>query len=447
MRQAQSHGELLRVLGLLFGLAAVLGGSVGQGILRQPGVVAAAVPQPVLILALWLLGGLIAAINAIPQAELGSALPKAGGPYVFVHRAFGKTAGAVTGWADYLINLSAQAFMAVVVVEFIQRLGVLSDVPVAVLAPAIIAAFFLVNLSHTKTCGSTQMIGSAVKGVSLLALVVLLFTFGGGHGAEVALQPLPHATAALSIGAFALAMRAVQNTYDGWNICIYFSEELKEPHKHVPRSLFGGIALITSIYVLINAALIYSLGPQGMAASSLPAADALAGAIGDWAGTLMTLFGVVSVAAILNLNVMYGPRIALAMSRDTLLPSHCSKVRPNGSPAIALTVGTAIAAGLAASGTYQDLIAFNVALGFLVNTAVCLAAFQLRRVESELPRPWRMPAYPWPVIVAVAVNMALLIAMIAEDTFHSLAGIFAAILIGVGYRLFHRSERVQVASA
>ena len=447
MRQAQSRGELLRVLGLFFGLAAVLGGSVGQGILRQPGVVAAAVPQPALILALWVLGGLIAAVNAIPIAELGSALPRAGGPYVFVHRAFGKTAGAITGWADYLINLSAQAFMAVVVAEFIHRLGALAAVPVALLAPAIIAAFFLVNLSHTKTCGSTQMVGSAVKGVSLLALIALLFMFGSAHHAEVVARPQPDTTAVLTIGAFALAMRAVQNTYDGWNICVYFSEEMEEPHKHVPRSLFGGIALVTCIYVLINAALIYSLGPEGMAASNLPAADALAGAIGDWAGTLMTLFGVVSVAAILNLNVMYGPRIALAMSRDTLLPRHCSKVRPNGAPAIALTVGTAIAAGLAASGTYQDLIAFNVALGFLVNSAVCLAAFQLRRTESELARPWRMPAYPWPVIVAVSVNMALLIAMIVEDTFHSLAGIFAAILIGVGYRVFHRSARAQVAAA
>jgi APA family basic amino acid/polyamine antiporter len=445
--QTQPHSELLRVLGLFFGLAAVLGGSVGQGILRQPGVVAAAVPQSALILALWVLGGLIAAVNAMPLAELGSALPRAGGPYVFVHRAFGKTTGAITGWADYLINLSSQAFMAVVVAEFIHRLGAMSAVPVPLLAPAIIAAFFLVNLTHTKTCGSTQMIGSVIKGVSLFALVALLFTFGSPHDAARIAQPSPHSTAALSIGAFALAMRAVQNTYDGWNNCVYFSEEMKEPHRQVPRSLFGGIALVTCIYVLVNAALIYSLGSEGMAASNLPAAEALAGAVGDWAGTLMTLFGVVSVAAILNLNVMFGPRIALAMSRDTLLPRHCAKVRPNGAPAIALTVGTAIAAALAASGTYQDLIAFNVALGFAVNSAVCLAAFQLRRTEKELPRPWRMAAYPWPVIVAVGVNMALLVAMIAEDTFHSLAGIFAAILIGVGYRMFHRSEGAQVAAA
>ena len=446
IKVTHSDGELLRVLGLVFGVAAVVGGSVGQGILRQPGVVAAAVPDPLLILVLWLLGGVIAAINAVPLAELGSAIPRAGGPYVFVRRAFGKTPGAIAGWADYLVNLSAQAFMAVVVAEFLHRLGALAAMPVAVLAPALIAIFYFVNLSHTKVCGSTQSIGSAIKGLGLLALVALLF-FGGASDGAAAAERSSQDTAILSVGALALAMRAVQNTYDGWNNCIYFSEEMKDPHKHVPRSLFGGIALVTCIYVLINAALIYSLGPSGMAASNLPAADALAAAIGDWAGTLLTLFGIISVAAILNLNVMFGPRIALAMSRDTLLPRYCSRVSRNGSPVIALTVGTVIAAGLAASGTYQDLIAFNVALGFLVNSAVCLAALRLRQTEPALPRPWRMPLHPWPIFVAVSINAALLAAMIVEDAFHSLAGIFAAILIGVGYRLFHRSETIEAAAA
>ena len=100
---AKQHatGELLRVLGLVFGIAAVVGGSVGQGIFRTPGIVAGAVPDPTLILLLWAAGATIAAISAIPYAELGAAVPRAGGPYVFVSRGLGRTAGITIGWCRY----------------------------------------------------------------------------------------------------------------------------------------------------------------------------------------------------------------------------------------------------------------------------------------------------------------------------------------------------------
>lgn len=423
------RGELLRVLGIVFGIAAVVGGSVGQGILRQPGPVAAALHDPVLILAVWLVGGLIVLINAAPVAEVGSALPRTGGPYVFAHRAFGPTTGSVIGWSDWLINLSSQAFMAVVVAEFLQRLGLVA-LPVAILAPALIVLFFIVNLSHTRICGSTQTLGSALKGFGLVALVALLFLLGGGEARSqsAAIDP---AAPALTLGALVIALRAVQNTYDGWNNCIYFSEEMTEPERHVPRSLFGGILLIMILYLSVNAALLYALGTEGMASSKLPAADALATAIGPWAGIAMTLFGILSVGAILNLNVMFGPRILVGMSRDRLLPGALGKVSAVGAPHAALLVGTVIAALLAASGTYEELIAFNVALGFVVNSSVSLAAWRLRVTEPVLPRPWRMPLYPLPIVVAVALNAALLGAMIYEDAFHSLAGIAAATVIGI----------------
>jgi APA family basic amino acid/polyamine antiporter len=277
-------------------------------------------------------------------------------------------------------------------------------------------------------------VGSALKGIGLICLVLILFIATGEAGPNAPLPQSDHSAALLSIGAFAVAMRAVQNTYDGWNNGIYFCEEMHAPERHIPGALFGGIALVGMLYLLVNASLLYSLGPAGMAASKLPAAQALANAIGPWAGTMMTLLGIVSVAAILNLNVMFGPRIALAMSRNGVLPRKLASVRPNGSPFAALTVGSAGAALLAASGTYEELIAFNVALGFLVNSSVCLAALRLRRTEADLPRPWKMPAYPLPVLIAVLVNLVLLAAMIREDAFHSLAGIAAAVAIGLAYR-------------
>jgi len=122
-----------------------------------------------------------------------------------------------------------------------------------------------------------------------------------------------------------------------------------------------------------------------------------------------------------------------------------SAVRPNGSPLIALVTGCGLAAIMAASGSYEDLITFNVALGFVINSAVCLAAWRLRSTEPAMPRPWRMPLHPFSIVFAVLVNLGLLAAMIAEDPFHSLAGIGAAVLIGVGSSLMTAGPRRQAA--
>ena len=425
-------GELLRVLGLVFGVAAVVGGSVGQGILRTPGIVAGAALDPTLILLLWAAGGTIAAINAIPYAELGTAVPRAGGPYVFVSRALGRTAGITIGWSDWLINISTQAFLSVVVAEFLHRLGVLSNVPLAVIAPSLIGLLFALNWTNTRLCGSSQSLGSGLKGAGLLALVIVLLI------APVPTLAIPQAPAAVSsvigISAIIVAMRAVQSTYDGWNNCIYFCEEMDAPERCVPRALFGGIAVVTGLYLLVNVALLRVMSPSAMAGSNFPAADALGLVLGDWANVLLTVFGVISVAAILNLNAMFGPRVALAMARDRLLPAVLAKIAPGGTPRPALIVTSALAMLFSISGTYQELITFNVALGVLVNLAVCIAAWRLRRTEPNMPRPWSMPLHPLPVLLAAAINMSLLAALIYEDPFHSLLGIGFAVGIGLFYR-------------
>jgi APA family basic amino acid/polyamine antiporter len=445
---SRSGGELVRVLGIIFGLSAVVGGAVGQGILRTPGIVAGAVPEPAIILVQWAAGGAIATMSALALAELGAAIPHAGGPYVFVRRAFGPTAGTIIGWSDWLNSISAQAFMSVVVAEFVHRLGFLAQVPVALLAPGMIAIFFAVNWTNTRLCGSSQSVGSAMKGACLLLLVLILLLAPAPHRAAVA-AAAPPAAAGLGI-AFAgviVAIRAVQNTYDGWNNCIYFCEEMHAPERCIPRALFGGIALVAALYLLVNVALLRILSPAEMASSNFPAADALGAVMGDWADTLLTAFGVISVGAILNLNIMYGPRIALAMARDRVLPRPLAAVAPGGTPRNALIATTLGSAVLSASGTYEQLIAFNVALGVLINLSVGLSALRLRRTEPGLARPWRIPLYPWPVLVAVSINVALLGGLIFEDPVHSLLGTGSAVMIGLGYRMAKRLRPVAVKPA
>ena len=431
--EQRTTGELLRVLGLVFGIAAVVGGSVGQGIFRTPGIVAGAVADPTLILLLWAAGATIAAITAIPYAELGTAVPRAGGPYVFVSRGLGPTAGTTIGWSDWLINMSTQAFLSVVVSEYLHRLGVLSNVPQAVIAPSLIALFFALNWTNTRLCGSSQSIGAAIKGAGLLILVLVLLTTpletSATSQAPVAVSNV------IGISAIIVAMRVVQTTYDGWNNCIYFCEEMDDPERSVPRALFRGIALVSILYLLVNVALLRVMSPSAMAGSNFPAADALELVLGGWAGMLLTVFGAISVAANLNLNSMFGPRVVLAMARDRVLPSALAKVAPGGTPRRALLVTSGLAMLFSASGTYEELIAFSVALGSLVNLSVCICAWRMRQTEPTLPRPWRMPLYPVSVLLAATINASLLAALIYEDPFHSLLGPGLAVAIGLSYRI------------
>lgn len=425
-----SRGELLRVLGLGFGLAVVVGGVVGQGILRGPGIVAAAIPDETLILLFWLAGGALAILSAFPLVELAASVPRAGGPYVFVGRAFGPSAGTLIGWVDWLQGMVIIAYLAVVFAEYMHRLGLLTGVPQGGLAVALIAAVTAINCASTRTCGRTQTIGSALKGLGLLLVVGLLFAAPAAPE-SVSAEP----SSVLTLATVAIALRMIQNTYAGWNSAAYFSEELQAPERNVARAIFGGIALVTLLYVLINAALLHVLTPAEMADSTLPVADALGAVLGPRSNVAVNVLAIVSMATIANLYPMYLSRVGFAMARDGVLPAFLARVSPAGTPRVALLVTTTMAAILAASGSYQQLISITVPLTLILDISVGVAAIAMRLREPHLARPYRMPLFPVPPIVAILLNGLLLAAVVYEDPANSLVGIIVVAAIGLIYQV------------
>ena len=429
-----ARGELLRVLGVGFGIAVVVGGVVGQGIMRTPGIVAGALPSPFWILAAWLVGGLICFIDAFALVELGASVPHAGGPYVFVRRAFGPLAGTMIGWCDWLNITVGVGFISVVFGEYLHKLGLLPGLPVGALAVLLIAATWFINSLGTRTSGVAQNIGSALKAIALLAIVALCFA--APHAAVPAAAPTLHP--ALTIAAIAVSMRAIYNTYSGWNTCVYFCEEVHEPERNLARATFIGLAVITGLYVLVNAGLLHVLSVQQIAASTLPAADAIASILGPRSGVILTAFAVVSVAAICNLSVMYATRVAFAMSRNGVLPRPLSAVGKSGTPQIALVATVAVAMAFAGTGVYETLIAIGAVLQMGVNLFIDLSALRLRRAEPTLARPYKMPLFPLPPLIGLLINAGLLYAVVREDPTHSLAAVAALVAIGVAYGVAQR---------
>ena len=436
-----TRGSLLRVLGIAFGIAAVVGGMVGQGILRTPGIIAGALPSPELILVLWLAGGLLSAINSLAYIELATAIPCAGGTYDFVRRAFGPLAGVVTGWGAWFVLVTLQGFLGIVVAEFAHRLGVLSQLHPSAIAVGVIAIFSALNWTSTRIAGDSQILFSAVKGAALLGLVAVLFA----HPSAASDQGLPAASAAIGIGAFAIAMRAIINTYHGWDEVVFFSEEMESPQRTIPRAILFGIGGVTLLYMLINIAFLHVLSPSGMAGSTLVAADAAKVALGPAGEQAMTIFALVSVAAITNLAIMKGARISFALARARQLPSKLAEVSSTGIPRWALGVSSLLAMGFAATGTYDTVVAMNIPVGTAIVIAVNFAAIRLRRTQPDLERPFRIPLYPLPPLVAIALNAAFLVAILVEDPVNSLVGFFGLACVGLVYFLIGRRLRPQIA--
>ena len=306
------RGRLLRIFGLGFGLAVVIGGTIGSGILRNPSVVAAGFVDTKLILAAWLAGGLFVAIEAMPTVELGAAIPLSGGPYSLAARAIGPFTGFFVGWADWLQLVMSTGFISVAFGQYaVQRLGFFNELPTGLVAIGLLLGCGALNWIGARVGGASQNIGSALKALVLVALVITLFVAHGNPSAAASAPPPPLFTWV----AAAIALRAIYGAYGGWQAAVYFSEEVHEPERNIARATFAGIALVTALYVLVNAAVLYVVPVGLLVSSTLAVSDAATMVLGAGSGTVVTILAIICVATIANLQVMEHVRTTYAMAR------------------------------------------------------------------------------------------------------------------------------------
>lgn len=402
--------HLRRVLGLAFGMAVVVGGTIGQGILRAPGLVAQGVPDPAWMLGLWLIGALAAAIDAMSTVELAGAIPVAGGPYAFSRRVFGPSVGLATGLTDWLGNVGGIAFVSVVFAEYVHRLGLLTALPVGLLAALLPLSLGAIQWFGTKVAGRSQEVGSAIKALLFLALIVALIL--SPRGAPVVAEPM-HPV--LTLAGAIMAIRTIYGAYYGWNGAAYFCEEVKDPGRSIARATFSGIAAIAAIYLLVNIACLQVLSVSEMANSKLAAADAAGRAFGPAADTVVTLVSLVAVATVTNALVMIFPRVLFSIGRDAGGIAGINDVAENGTPRVALLLTAGMGALLATAGAYELLLAFSAVLLAAMSMVINAAAFWLRVREPDLPRAYRMPFFPLPALFALALNGLLLVLFVYDD--------------------------------
>src|SRR5262245_37421301 len=420
--------KLRRILGFGFGLAVIVGSTLGIGILRAPGLVVAQISNPSVVLLLWLVGGLYTLLGAVCLAELGTMLPQAGGYYVYARHTFGDGVGFAVGWSDWVTYCAVLGYVSIGIGEFTAVL-VPALAPFAkVVAVGALVGLVALQIAGIKVSSRFQEATTAIKFLAFLAVVVaaLVLAPAVSNGAG-------DAASAASLVGVVIALQAVVITYGGWQSALYFTEEDRHPDRNLPRSMIAGVASVIVVYVLVNLALLAVLPIPEFARSTLPAADAAQVLIGDRGRQVITVLSLISLPPLLNAIMMIGTRILFAMGRDGFLWKRTAEVTAAGTPLVATLVTTAVAVVLIASGTFQKLVA--IASFFLVfNYSVCcLALVVLRQREPERPRPFRAWGYPWSAGIVLAGAAAFLVATVIGDTVNAAAAA-ALMLAGLAGR-------------
>ncbi|HSE31541.1 MAG TPA: APC family permease [Pyrinomonadaceae bacterium] len=427
------RGRLLRILGVGFGLAVIIGNTIGAGIFRTPGTIAQQLPSVPLFLGVWVVGGLYALLGAISLAELGTMLPRSGGQYVFARYALGEYAGFIVGWSDWLSTCGATAAVSLVVGQF---LGVLvpSLSNYSTMIAAGVAILFAVLQWHGIVWGSTtQNLTSSLKALAFMILIVAAFVLGGQEIAQPTTTVNAPSGFALAV-AIVLSLQAVIYTYDGWSGVIYFSEEVTNPGKDIPRSLIIGVLSIIAIYLLVNAALLYVLPINQIAGQNFAAGLAATVIFGRYGDTVFRLLTIVSMLSAINACHLMATRVLYAMSRDGLFFNRVGTVNPGGTPSWALLLSALAAVAIIVFGQTFEKVITVVSFFFVANYSLSfISVFALRRREPEKERPYRTWGYPWTTGAALVISILFLAGAIASDTKNS---VYALLGLGVSYPVF-----------
>jgi len=402
---------LLTVLGLTFGLAVTVGNTIGAGILRTPGTIAAQLPTFVPFLAVWVIGGLYALLGANALAELGTMLQRSGGQYVFVRHGLGDYAGFIVGWSDWISTCGAAAAVSIVVGEYAVVLFPHLRA-VEVVALIVLGLMTLVQWLGVRAGGHAQNVTSLLKAIALLAFIAACFILGGRDPASVSFVPDREGSALL---AFIISLQAVIYTYDGWSSAIYFSQEIKDPGRNIPRSMFGGVALVIIIYLLINIAFLRVVPLGTIAGENLAAGVVAQHLFGPRGDAILRALTIVAMLSAVNSNVLEAPRVLFAMSTDGLFWRGAREVNAGGTPDVALLFSTILAAVFIITGTFETVIA-KLAFFFVANyTLSFITLFVLRRREPDAPRPYRAWGHPYTTAVALLASAAFLAGAVIGD--------------------------------
>lgn len=425
---AEDRERLPRLLGVWSAGAILVGSTIGSGIFRVPSIAAEAGSIGAVAM-LWLLGAFIALCGVLTIAELATMFPRPGGIYVFLRETYGPVPAFLFGWTRLLvIQPAALGAIAMIFASYAKAFVPLSDAGVRIIAATLIVTLAAANYRSLRWGASVQNVSTVAKVVALVGLAILLFALG--DAASGALRSAP-ALSSVAWGGFGLALIAIMWTYDGWGDVTYIAGEVRDPGRTLPRALIGGLLVVVAVYLTINAAFLFVLSLDEMAASPLVAADAATRVFGAAGAAAAAALVMLSTFGALNGCIMTGPRTFFAMADDGLFFRRIAAVHHRfRTPHAAITLAALLGIAYVSLRTFEQLTeAFILGIWpfyMLTVTAVLI----LRRKRPDQPRPYRALGYPVLPLLFLLASGALIGNALIRQPLSTLFG-FGIILSGL----------------
>jgi len=428
----------------------VMGGIVGAGIFINPYVVAERVHSPVLILAAWVAGGVVAMLGAFVYAELADRMPHTGGEYAYLRECYHPVVGFLFGWVLLLVVMTGG--MAAVAVTFARYFLALTGLEISerIVVAATLAVLTIINCLGAKLGSRVQSLLMVMK-ILVIAGVILTGFFLTQHPYPV-LHPVLHpvlppiADRRSSFGlltAFGAAMTPVHFAFGGWQTSNFVAGEIRDPRRNLTRALMIGVAGVIVLYVAVNTVCLRALGAEGLAQTTVLATEVMRRALGAGGAKLVAMGIAVSTLGFLSQSILTGPRVYFAMARDGLFFRSVAQItKRNRVPAVAIVLQSCWTAVIALSGSYEQILNYVVSMNFVFFGLSATCLFVLRRREAQAPglvdAGFRVPGHPFTTIVFIVACWLVVIDTIYKYPMNTLAGV-AILLLGLPvYFVWHR---------
>jgi basic amino acid/polyamine antiporter, APA family len=463
---ANKKSQLVRGLGLWSAIAVVVGSMIGQSIFLVASDMARDLGSVSRVLAAWIIAGVVVLLGSFCYAELGAALPEAGGDYVYLTRGLSPIWGFLYGWTSSMIMRPG---MAAVIAAGLLRFASFLLPPVAspiftwgltmpfqshpyqftltaaqLIAAVIIVLVTVINYFGVRAAGHFQIFLTSLKVIALIAIVILGITLGKLHGIDLTFIPLPGHGA---IGAFLTALVPAMAAYNGFQTLGPVGGEISNPQRNIPRAAILGTLVVISLYVIINWTYFHILGFSRVVESQYVASAAMTVVIGEAGARWITIAMIVSAFGTLHVNFLTGPRVPYAMARDDHFFAFARRIQHRfHTPSGALIFQGCAAILLVLTGTYEDLYSFEMFAVWAFFALTAVALIRLRRKEPTLPRSYRVWGYPWTPLTFGAAATAISVNLWLLRPVRSSIGL-AVILLGIPFFNFWQRQvtRSQVA--
>lgn len=416
-------------IGFYTAISLVIANMIGTGVFTSLGFQLFDIHSVFSILVLWLLGGIISFCGALVYGELGVAIPRSGGEYVYLSKLMHPSVGFMSGWVSSTVGFAAPVALASMALgTYVNK--IIPEINITLCALTVVAIITLIHAMHLKVGSGFQKIVTALKVIVIVGFIAAGLLHTPSH--EITILPQSNSVNEIFSAGFWVSLIYVSYAYSGWNAASYLSGEMQNPQKNLPKALLLGTLIVTVIYVLLNFVFLYS-APMAELTGVLEIGHVSAAHIfGAYIGKMMSLLIAVLLLSSISAMIMAGPRIIKSMGEDLPMLSVLAKTNKHQVPYMAVITQSIITVLLIVTAQFEAVLTF---VGFSLSiftflTVASVFVLRIRNIENTGYKTWGYPVTP---ILFLLLNAFTIYFVFTQKPTESLLGLLNVAVGGAIY--------------